>query len=210
MSSLWQSVKDEITYQLAQFRPFIALAGTQTTGRMAIRRVTEATAGTEQYARLAGFNAVVDDEIVCLIVGGKPLVLGKLQRTAAGSFVVHTQHSSGFVISTPNGGYILLKFDSAAYIMDLRYGTYFRIYSDAGTTLQFQVANGNVTISGALDHDGTTVGLFGVTPAVRPAAYTVTNLTTDRTYDADLSSTADLADVLGTLIADLRTLGIVQ
>ena len=36
----------------------------------------------------------------------------------------------------------------------------------------------------------------------------ITNVTTDRTYDADATSTAELADVLGTLIADLRTKGI--
>ena len=35
-------------------------------------------------------------------------------------------------------------------------------------------------------------------------AYTVTNLTTDRVFDADATSTAELADVLGTLIDDLN------
>jgi hypothetical protein len=34
--------------------------------------------------------------------------------------------------------------------------------------------------------------------------YTITNLTTDRDYNANGSSTAELADVLGTLIGDLR------
>lgn len=34
--------------------------------------------------------------------------------------------------------------------------------------------------------------------------YTVSNLTTDRTYDANASSVAELADVLGSLIADLE------
>lgn len=33
--------------------------------------------------------------------------------------------------------------------------------------------------------------------------YTVTNLNTDRSYDADSTSVAELADVLGTLIDDL-------
>lgn len=42
-----------------------------------------------------------------------------------------------------------------------------------------------------------------------PSAYTVTNGTTDRTYDADSTSTAELADILATLLADLKTLGIV-
>lgn len=69
---------------------------------------------------------------------------------------------------------------------------------------------GECEIDGALNHDGTTVGFFGVAPATRAAAYTVTNLTTDRAYDANASSVAELADVLGTLIADLRTYGLVQ
>ena len=44
--------------------------------------------------------------------------------------------------------------------------------------------------------------------AVKQGAYTVTNGTNDRTYDADASSTAELADVLGQVIADLQRLGI--
>ena len=39
---------------------------------------------------------------------------------------------------------------------------------------------------------------------------TVTNVTPDRTYDADATSTAELADVLGTLVADLRQKGILS
>ena len=34
--------------------------------------------------------------------------------------------------------------------------------------------------------------------------YAITNLTTDRTYDANSTSTAELADVLGTLVTDLN------
>lgn len=68
----------------------------------------------------------------------------------------------------------------------------------------------NLTIGGTLDHDGSTIGFFGVTPATRAAAYTVTNLTTDRSYDADATTLAEVADVLGTLITDLRTYGLVQ
>lgn len=39
-------------------------------------------------------------------------------------------------------------------------------------------------------------------------AYSVSNLTTDRTYDADSTSVAEVADVLGTLISDLERLNI--
>lgn len=39
--------------------------------------------------------------------------------------------------------------------------------------------------------------------------YTPTNVTTDRAFDADATTVEELADVLGTLIADLKTKGII-
>lgn len=65
-------------------------------------------------------------------------------------------------------------------------------------------------IDGALNHDGTTVGFYGVAPVTRPAAYTPTNVTTDRSYDANATTIDELADVLGTLIADLQAVGLLQ
>jgi hypothetical protein len=41
------------------------------------------------------------------------------------------------------------------------------------------------------------------------AAYTPSNVTTDRSYDADSTTVNELADVLGTLIADLQATGII-
>ncbi len=38
--------------------------------------------------------------------------------------------------------------------------------------------------------------------------YTVTNALTDRTYDANLTSVDEIADILGTLISDLQTKGL--
>jgi hypothetical protein len=57
---------------------------------------------------------------------------------------------------------------------------------------------------------GERLGFYGATPAARPAAYTPTNVTPDRSYDADTVAVAELADVVGTLIADLQTLGLLQ
>lgn len=54
------------------------------------------------------------------------------------------------------------------------------------------------------------LGFFGVAPAARPAAYTPTNVVSDRTYDANATTVAELADVLGTLIADLQAYGLLQ
>lgn len=57
---------------------------------------------------------------------------------------------------------------------------------------------------------GGSIGFFGTTPATQAAAYTPTNVVTDRSYDANATSIAELADVVGTLIADLQTYGLLQ
>ena len=53
------------------------------------------------------------------------------------------------------------------------------------------------------------IGFYGATPVVQASAYTPTNVSSDRSYNADSTSTAELADVLGTLIADLQAFGII-
>lgn len=52
---------------------------------------------------------------------------------------------------------------------------------------------GDAEINGALNHDGTTVGFYGVTPVARPSAYTQTFSTASRTvaaYTADAENAA--------------------
>ncbi len=39
--------------------------------------------------------------------------------------------------------------------------------------------------------------------------YTPTNVSTDRSYDANATTIDELADVLGTLIADLKSIGLI-
>ena len=68
----------------------------------------------------------------------------------------------------------------------------------------------HVEIDGDLDHDGSQVGFYGVTPVARPAAYTITNDTSDRTLDADTVLVSDVADVLATVIRDLASQGLLQ
>ena len=80
------------------------------------------------------------------------------------------------------------------------------LYRSAAATLAI---DGSLRIGGALDHEGTTVGFYGITPVVRSASYSVSNVTADRTYNANVSSVDELADVLGTLIADLKATGII-
>lgn len=69
---------------------------------------------------------------------------------------------------------------------------------------------GQLELDGDLNHDGLNIGFFGVAPVARAAAYTPTNVTPDRSYDADTVVIAELADVVGTLIADLQAYGLLQ
>ena len=68
----------------------------------------------------------------------------------------------------------------------------------------------NVTIAGDLIHTGTKFGVFSATPIVQVAAYTVTNDSADRSYDADSTSIDELADVIATIITDLQSYGFFQ
>jgi len=54
------------------------------------------------------------------------------------------------------------------------------------------------------------LGFFGVTPAARASAYTTSNVSADRAFDANATTIDELADVLATLIADLKTYGLLQ
>lgn len=77
-----------------------------------------------------------------------------------------------------------------------------------GSNILFE-SNGNMTIGGDLNHDGSNVGFYGTAPAAQSAAYSPTNVSTDRAYDANATTVDELADVLGTLIADLQATGLI-
>ena len=72
---------------------------------------------------------------------------------------------------------------------------------------ELDISTGGVAV---ISLDSAKLGFFNVAPVVRPAAYTPTNVTPDRAYDADTVTVAELADIVGTLIADLQGLGLVQ
>jgi len=67
----------------------------------------------------------------------------------------------------------------------------------------------DLTITGDLQIDGD-VGFYGTSPVAQATGYTTfSNLTTDRTCDANSTTVAELADILGTLIEDLKATGII-
>lgn len=83
----------------------------------------------------------------------------------------------------------------------------------AGVNAALWVTAGRTQLDGVVAQGGSAASLFairGATPIAAPAAYTVTNHTADKTYDANATSTAELADVLGSVILDLINQGILQ
>jgi hypothetical protein len=92
-----------------------------------------------------------------------------------------------------------------------RYGLHVTSSPSSGTLnycARFQGAAG-VRIDGVLEHTGSTLGFFGTAPTTKPSAYTLTNVSTDRSYDANSTTVDELADVVGTLVADLQSMGLV-
>lgn len=78
--------------------------------------------------------------------------------------------------------------------------------TDNGTTLNLR---GNFTGIGVLTLVSDGSNWYEQSRSTEPSsAYTPTNVTTDRAYDADTVLVAELADVVGTLIADLQAKGL--
>ena len=74
-----------------------------------------------------------------------------------------------------------------------------------------QTGSGNplLTITADLSHYGAQIGFFSQDPlAAQSTGWTTSNVTTDKTLDADSTSTAELADVVCTLIEALKTYGL--
>jgi hypothetical protein len=76
-----------ITKRLAERDPFRAIVTGTSGGMVTIRRLDAATGEDELRARLPGPGLAVDDEVLCLPVNGKPVILGPVQRsTPAATF----------------------------------------------------------------------------------------------------------------------------
>lgn len=88
------------------------------------------------------------------------------------------------------------------------------LYRSAADTLRTDdslVVNVDLTVGGnaSIGAVGSSVGFYGAAPVVRSSAYTVTNVTTDRTLNTNATTVDELANVVGTLISDLKTMGLI-
>jgi hypothetical protein len=94
------------------------------------------------------------------------------------------------------------------------------LYRSAADTLKTDdklVVAGEIELDAALNHDGTTVGFYGVTPTTRPTAYTQTYSTADKTHAAPTAATLTVSDgagtndnTIGAITADASVIAAVQ
>lgn len=78
-----------------------------------------------------------------------------------------------------------------------------------GTGISLLVENSSGTARFTVRDDGAYAFAGGTVGAAQTGYTTFTNLTTDRTCDANATTVEELADILGTLIVDLKTKGII-
>ena len=86
----------------------------------------------------------------------------------------------------------------------------FNIILDNDDSDKFKIQNGNSTI---LQIDPTASDKVSITSTLTVGTaqtYTPTNVTPDRSFDADTVVITELADVVGTIIADLQTIGLMS
>lgn len=76
-----------------------------------------------------------------------------------------------------------------------------------GVTDCFQMYSADIVDGNAAPHFRTELG--SVIKLFKSAAYTPTNVSNDRSYDANATTLDEVADVLGTLIADLQATGLI-
>lgn len=109
---------------------------------------------------------------------------------------------------------------SGTTIDGIRFGGDVELYRSAANILNLNSGDSLTITAANLITDTTTgmkigtgttqkLGFWNKTPVVQPSAYTPTNVTTDRSYDANATTIDELADVLGTLIADLQSMGLI-
>lgn len=122
------------------------------------------------------------------------LIIGKFADDGVNEFGVKLLPNGG-VYLTPSGGDVpLLRFgnDTWAGRIDIVPATQTAVHT---ATLQ--------------DASGTIAFLSDISTYETGQTYTETNVTTDRAYDANSTSLDELADVVGTLLSDLRSVNII-
>jgi len=169
------------------------------------------TVGTVQGT--ARFNVIGLTDIVQQLVTGYSIqadVVSRIQRndgnTNAIANTLDIQNKSTGTVAAGFGVALLLSGESATADSIKSMG---RVYSKFIVPTAYDYNGERIGFAVESDGSAAKIGFFGHAAALQPAAYTPSNVSTDRSYDANVTSIDELADVLGTLIADLQTMGVI-
>lgn len=80
------------------------------------------------------------------------------------------------------------------------------IKTDNYNAINVDASDDNITI---MSNASGKIGLFGATPSVQSTGWSVSNVSSDKTYDADSTTIDEIADVLGSLINELKAKGLI-
>lgn len=81
LNTIMQRLTEMIEDRFRTRDPFRAIVTGIDGGMVTIRRLEAATGETELRARIPGWHLSADDEVLCLPVNGKPVILGPIQRS---------------------------------------------------------------------------------------------------------------------------------
>lgn len=155
VSALLRALYDDFAQKLDAARSFTAQVTALSSGKTKIKRWGAATADGEPYSRLAGFDVAVGDEVIVMMVGNKPVVLGKNQRseptahTLSAPLTVNADGALALAVRTAAGS-SRFRVDTLAGEVELWNSTDLVVYSGTGTgeVARIDGATGDVTLGG--------------------------------------------------------------
>ena len=174
---------------------------------------------------LGAQTGAVGNQVGVFVAGARTVSIGGdwsdfLLTQAANLTVNAAVNAYGWTINAPNMTLGTGSVTTAAALLvggnvnqgTNRYGLRV-ISSPSGGTLNYCArfeGSAGVRVDGVFEHTATTLGFFGTTPGARGAAYSVTNPVDRRSFDTTTVTLAQLAEVVGTMIADDIITGLKQ
>jgi len=166
--------------------------------RIGFKRTYGAGTPTDTTTSQAGLQSVVD-------FSGSGTLTNTSTNGISSYQILAANEAGGGTLAITNYQGMLIEADSVATGTN-KYGI--RILAQSGATNNFALHTDIGDIR--LGTSAIKFGMFGATPVVRTAAYSPTNVTPDRAFDADTVAIAELADIVGTILADLVSYGTLQ